>query len=44
MRVAAGSGSIDILEIQPEGKRPMSAREFLAGRRASPGDRFAQPS
>ena len=26
-----------ILELQPEGKRPMSARDFLAGRRVEPG-------
>ena len=27
-----GGGVLDVLEIQPEGKRVMSAREFLAGR------------
>lgn len=31
LRVAAGSGVVDVLEIQAEGKRPMSVREFLAG-------------
>jgi methionyl-tRNA formyltransferase len=29
--VAAGSGVLNVLEIQVEGRRPMSAREFLAG-------------
>jgi methionyl-tRNA formyltransferase len=29
--VAAGAGRVEIVEIQPEGKRPMSVREFLAG-------------
>jgi methionyl-tRNA formyltransferase len=39
--VAAGGGSaIRILELQPEGRRPMTAREFLAGHRLTPGDRF----
>jgi len=31
LRVAAGSGVVDVVELQAEGKRPMSAREFLAG-------------
>lgn len=31
LRVAAGSGVVNVLELQAEGKRPMSAREFLAG-------------
>lgn len=39
--VAAGEGTaLKILEIQPEGRRPMSVREFLAGRSLAPGDRF----
>ncbi len=39
--VAAGSGTLlKIEEIQPEGRRPMNAREFLAGRPLSAGDRF----
>ncbi|HKB14055.1 MAG TPA: methionyl-tRNA formyltransferase [Vicinamibacterales bacterium] len=39
--VAAGSGRVHLLELQAEGKRPMTAREFLAGHRISPGDRFS---
>ena len=31
LRVAAGSGVLNVVELQAEGKRPMSAREFLAG-------------
>ena len=31
LTVAAGTGGIAILEIQAEGKRPMTPREFLAG-------------
>jgi methionyl-tRNA formyltransferase len=39
--VAAGGGSaLRILELQPEGRRPMAVREFLAGHRLTPGDRF----
>jgi methionyl-tRNA formyltransferase len=39
--VAAGGGSaLRILELQPEGRRAMTAREFLAGHRVTPGDRF----
>jgi methionyl-tRNA formyltransferase len=39
--VACGGGTaIAILEIQPEGRRTMTAREFLAGRGALAGARF----
>ena len=38
--VAAGSGRVHLVELQAEGKRAMTAREFLAGHRVSPGDRF----
>ena len=38
--VATGHGALRILEIQSEGKRPMHARDFLAGHRLSVGDRF----
>jgi methionyl-tRNA formyltransferase len=39
--VAAGDGLVvRVLEIQPEGKRVMSARAFLAGRRIQTGDRL----
>jgi len=38
MAIAAGDGRLlRILELQPEGKRVMSAREFLAGRSLEPG-------
>ena len=42
--VAAGSGRVRLLELQAEGKRPMQARDFLAGHRVSPGDRFTAAS
>ena len=38
--VAAGDGGLRLLDVQLEGKRPMSAREFLAGHRVNAGDRF----
>lgn len=44
--VAAGSGRLKILEIQPAGGRVMTWRDFVNGYRAAEGDRFissAQP-
>ena len=42
--VAAGDGRVlRIVTIQPEGKRPMSAREFLAGHRIQAGSRLERP-
>ncbi len=37
---AADETALRVLEIQPEGKRPMTARDFLAGHRVRPGERF----
>ena len=37
LRVATGDGVLELLEIQAEGKRPMPAREFLAGHPLAPG-------
>lgn len=39
--LSTGSGALRILQLQPEGRRPMSAREFLAGRRLAPGARLS---
>ena len=41
LRIATGGGGLDIIQIQAEGKRPMTAREFLAGHRLQPGSRFS---
>jgi methionyl-tRNA formyltransferase len=41
--IATGEGVLEILELQPEGRRPMTARDFLAGHPLSPGDRFTAP-
>ncbi|MSO46329.1 MAG: methionyl-tRNA formyltransferase [Acidobacteria bacterium] len=40
LAVATGSGILEVAEIQAEGKRPMSARDFLAGHPLSRGERF----
>jgi methionyl-tRNA formyltransferase len=37
MSVATGEGVLRILEIQPEGRRVMAVRDFLAGHRIEPG-------
>ena len=43
--VSAGDGgTIAILEIQPEGRRRLETRAFLAGHRWSPGQRFDTPA
>ena len=41
--VATGAGALRLTEIQPEGKRPLATRDFLAGHRLRPGDRFTGP-
>jgi hypothetical protein len=40
LSVAAGVGSVEVRQIQAEGKRPMNMREFLAGHQLRRGDRF----
>jgi methionyl-tRNA formyltransferase len=40
LRVATGQGTLRVLSVQPEGRRAMSAREFLAGRRLTAGMRL----
>ena len=43
LRIATGRGSVRLLEIQPEGRSPMSVRAFLSGHATRAGDRF-EPS
>jgi methionyl-tRNA formyltransferase len=44
LAVVAGDGlPIELLGIQPEGRRVMTAREFLSGHRVGPGDRLTSP-
>jgi methionyl-tRNA formyltransferase len=40
--VAAGDGAIEVLDLQPAGKRSMSAAEFLRGYRLQQGERLGQ--
>lgn len=42
LEVACGEGSLLCEQLQPEGKRVMSAREFLAGRQVPVGTRLPQ--
>ncbi len=42
LRVHTGSGVLRVLVLQREGRRPVSGREFLAGRRIRPGARFVR--
>jgi methionyl-tRNA formyltransferase len=44
LAVAAGDGLlIGLLHLQPEGRRVMTAREFLSGHRITPGLRLTSP-
>jgi methionyl-tRNA formyltransferase len=38
--IEAGQGAVEILKIQPDGKRPMTSAEFLRGRSVTASDRF----
>ena len=38
IRVQCGRGSIDILELKPEGKKAMTAEEYLRGHRLETGE------
>jgi methionyl-tRNA formyltransferase len=42
--VGTGRDALRLVRVQPEGKRVMEAREFLAGRRIAPGARFEAPA
>jgi len=41
--VGTGAGLLSIIELQPEGKRAMTARDFLGGRRVAAGAFFDGP-
>ena len=41
--VKTEDGSVELLSLQPEGKRPMSPAEFLNGKPILTGDRFELP-
>jgi methionyl-tRNA formyltransferase len=40
LRVVTGQGFLEVMELQPAGKKRMSAAEFLRGRPVRDGDRF----
>jgi methionyl-tRNA formyltransferase len=40
IEIATGDGVIALTEVQAEGRRPMSTRDFLAGRPVRPGMKF----
>ena len=40
LTVVTGQGTLDLLEVQPAGKRRMSVQEFLAGHRIKVGERL----
>ena len=42
--VAAGEGTVSLIEVQPENRRRMTAREFASGVRLRAGTRFANPT
>jgi methionyl-tRNA formyltransferase len=43
VRMATGDGLLELVEVQPEGKRRMGVRDFLGGHRLVVGDRFDVP-
>jgi len=42
IHVATGEGELAIVEVQPEGRRVMSAHDFIQGHRITAGETFAQ--
>lgn len=40
LRIETGDGVLELLEVQPEGRRRMSVRDFLSGHAVGPGERF----
>ena len=40
LTVACGAGALELLELVPRGKRPMTGQEWAAGRRLKKGDRI----
>ncbi len=43
LRVQTGGGLLDVLTVQPEGRRAMAARDFAAGHHVEAGLRFDPP-
>lgn len=43
LRVATGSGAVDLLRVRPPGKKDMEGAAFARGRRIVSGDRLSEP-
>jgi methionyl-tRNA formyltransferase len=43
LRIAAGEGAVEPIEVQPESRRAVSWPEYLRGARLRPGDRLTAP-
>jgi methionyl-tRNA formyltransferase len=44
LRVGTGDGVLELREVQPAGKRPMSGADFLRGTRLAPDEGFMSPA
>jgi methionyl-tRNA formyltransferase len=42
LTVAAGDGAVELTRVQPEGRPPMAAGDYLRGARLAPGDVFGE--
>ncbi|MFK7776927.1 MAG: methionyl-tRNA formyltransferase [Gimesia sp.] len=40
--IQTGDGVLELIQVQPQGKRAMQISEFLCGRKINPGDNFSQ--
>lgn len=40
--IRSGDGLLELIQVQPQGKRAMQLSQFLCGRKISPGDHFSQ--
>lgn len=43
LKLETADGVLELVEVQPEGRRRMSARDFISGQRLKSGDTFDQP-
>jgi len=43
LRIGTGSGSLDLIEVRPAGRKDMDGAAFARGRRLVPGDRLSPP-
>jgi methionyl-tRNA formyltransferase len=43
LRIAAGEGSVDLIQVRPPGKKDMEGSAFARGRRIEVGDRLSPP-